>query len=168
MLAGYGELEVDLCNCIAMGGVGTDAAVKRMFRPRGERKRIDTAVRIGAPFFDRLGLESDFAKSIVGMRYCLSIRNQYAHCQWYDDYSGKLALVNMEEIAHTAEIIKNYFELDTRYVDVPLLEQQETYFALVVEAFSFVNYEGRKRAGTLPCGHIFQMPQLGVPPPLHL
>jgi len=49
LLAGYGELEVDLCNCIAMGGVGTDRAVKEMFRPRGEKRRIDTAEKMGKP-----------------------------------------------------------------------------------------------------------------------
>jgi hypothetical protein len=102
------------------------------------------------------------------MRQCLAIRNQYAHCQWYDDYSDKLAFTNLEDIARLTTAITDYRGAQTRYVDVAVLTQQEAYFALVDEAFAFVNYEGRKRAGTLPGGHVFVMPDLSAQPPLHL
>lgn len=168
LLAGYGELEVDLCNCIAMGGVGTDKSVRRMFKPRGETRRIDEAERLGQPEYQKLSLGTEFCSAVAGMRHRLSIRNQYAHCQWYDDYSTTLAFVNMEEIAHDESPINNYNNLITRYVDVTLLTMQESFFGLIDEAFDYVNYEGRKRAGTLPGGHLFSMPALQPRPPLHL
>jgi hypothetical protein len=36
---------------------------------------------------------------VGAVKHCLKIRNQYVHCVWYDDKSGKLAFVNLEEIA---------------------------------------------------------------------
>jgi hypothetical protein len=168
LLAGYGELEVGLCNCVAMSGAGTDKAVKAMFRPRGEKKRIDTAESLAIPAYQKLDLATEFAEAVLAMRQCLVIRNQYAHCQWYDDYGPRLAFVNMEEIAHQNAPVHNFLGLTTRYVDVPLLTKQEAFFAQVDEAFSYVNFEGRKRAGTLPGGHIFAMPPFVSTPPFYL
>ena len=40
LLAGYGELEFELCRCVAAINDNMDAAIKAMFRVRGEEKRI--------------------------------------------------------------------------------------------------------------------------------
>jgi hypothetical protein len=106
--------------------------------------------------------------AVTAMRHCLLIRNQYAHCQWYDDYSPRLAFVNMENIAYQTAPINDYRGLTTCYVDVPLLTQQEIFFSEVDSAFAYVNFEGRNRAGTLPGGHVFDPPAPLIPPPLHL
>jgi len=43
LLAGYGELEFDLCLCVGHARGDMDMAFKAMFRPRGETQRIDIA-----------------------------------------------------------------------------------------------------------------------------
>lgn len=168
LLAGYGELEVGLCNCVAMGGIGLDKATRELFGPRGEKRRIDTGERLGAPEYQKLALDAEFMIAVTGMRHCLLIRNQYAHCQWYDDYSPRLAFVNVENIAHQTSPISDYRGLTTCYVDVSLLVQQETFFSEVDSAFAYVNFEGQKRTGTLPGCHVFDPPAPMIPPQLHL
>jgi hypothetical protein len=76
-----------------------DAVLKAMFRPRGETSRIDIADALGRHFYRDRGLGTEFEMGVSAVRYSLKIRNQYAHCVWYDDKSGKLAFVNLEEVA---------------------------------------------------------------------
>src|SRR5262249_34360443 len=71
-----------------------DATLKAMFRIRGETARINIGDALGHQFYDKLGLGADFEMAVRAMRYCLKIRNQYAHCNWDDDrLSGRLAFV---------------------------------------------------------------------------
>ena len=70
-----------------------------MFRVRGETARINVGDALGRQAYDKLGLRTDFELAVSAMRYCLKIRNQYAHCNWYDDRTGRLAFVNVEDIA---------------------------------------------------------------------
>jgi hypothetical protein len=46
LLVEYGEMELDLCNCVAMGIDDLDMALKAMFRARGETLRIDISEAI--------------------------------------------------------------------------------------------------------------------------
>jgi hypothetical protein len=64
MLAGYGELEVDLCNRISMGGLGIDAATKAMFQTRGETRRINKAEQLGLAAYQISGLTTEFGAAI--------------------------------------------------------------------------------------------------------
>jgi hypothetical protein len=95
--AGHTMLELDLMNCVQVVRDDLDAILKAMFRVRGETARIDIADALGRHFYDDRGLGTEFAMAIGAVRHCLKIRNQYAHCIWYDDYSGKLAFSNIEE-----------------------------------------------------------------------
>jgi len=168
LVLGYGELEISLCHCISMSGVGLDAAVKAMFKVRGETGRVKAAGTHGKAAYLKLNLATEFAEAISGMHYCLSIRNQYAHRQWYDDHSGKLAFVNMEEIAQDSLVISDLRGLTIFHVDTALLMQQEAYFINVATCLDYLNFEGQKRAGTLTHGHIFTWPPAMVQPALHI
>src|SRR4051795_4185228 len=97
LLAGYATLALGLMNCVQNVRDDFDAVLKAMFRPRGETSRIDIADALGRHFYHDRGLGTEFAMGIGAVRHCLKIRNQYAHCVWYDDKSGKLAFVNLEE-----------------------------------------------------------------------
>src|SRR6516162_3349233 len=96
--AGYTTLEIGLMHCVQVVRDDFDAVLKAMFRGRGETARIDIADALGRHFYDDRGLATEFGMAVGAVRYCLKIRNQYAHCVWYDDNSGKLAFVNVEEI----------------------------------------------------------------------
>jgi hypothetical protein len=90
LLAGYGDLEFDLCYCVAVARDDFDMAVKSMFRPRGEKQRIDIADSIGRSKYRELKLGTRFEEAIAATHYCRRIRNQYAHCKWHDDKTGSL------------------------------------------------------------------------------
>ena len=70
LLAGYGDLEFDLCYCVAVARDDFDMAFKSMFR-------LDS---IGRSKYRELKLGTQFAEAIAATDYCRRIRNQYAHC----------------------------------------------------------------------------------------
>jgi hypothetical protein len=43
LLAGYGELEIELCNCVAALSGNLDDAIKALFSQQGESRRINNA-----------------------------------------------------------------------------------------------------------------------------
>jgi hypothetical protein len=144
-LAGYTNLEVGLMHCVQVVRDDFDAVLKAMFRPRGETSRIDIADSLGRHFYHDRGLGTEFEMGVSAVRYSLKIRNQYAHCVWYDDKSGKLAFVNLEEIAGDNTRLNDLKSLTTWHVDVPLLMAQEQYFVYADKILMWTNYEGRLR-----------------------
>jgi len=150
LLAGYSNIEVGLLNCVQMAcGGDLDTVLKRMFRIRGEMRRIDKAEKLGHLGYQRLGLDGDFKKAIRVVRYCLKIRNQYAHWVWWDDYSGKLAFANLEDLAKRSRPVRDLGKLHAFHVDATLLDAQEAYFVYADEYLAWINYEGRFRVGDL-------------------
>jgi hypothetical protein len=84
--------------------------------------------------------------AIGAIRHCLKIRNQYAHCVWFNDNSGKLAFAAVEDIAQQNTFLKDLSNLPIFYVNVQLLDSQEAYFVYTDRLFAWVNHEGRYRA----------------------
>lgn len=108
ILTGYINLEVGLMHCVQVGLDGDfDTVLKKMFKKRGETLRINEAERLGWPAYQANGLENDFRKAIMALRHCLKIRNQYAHWVWWDDYSGKLAFANLEDLSKRKRKVPN-------------------------------------------------------------
>jgi hypothetical protein len=158
LLIEYGEMEFDLCNCIAMGLNDLDMAFKTIFRIRGETSRIDIADAMGQKIYTSLGLGASFHDAIDATRFCLRLRNRYAHSHFYDDSSGKLAMVSLEEIAKKRAVIKDLRGLTTKYLTTEILQSQEMYFAYTRASIEFVNYEGRFLRKTLT-NRVFEAPQ---------
>jgi hypothetical protein len=77
------------------------------------------------------------------MRFCLRIRNQYAHCNWYDDNSGQLAYVNVDYLAKEKEPVEGFDNLTRHHIDVPTLQLQGQYFGYTDALLGYANYEGR-------------------------
>lgn len=167
LLAGYGSLESALSSCVAMAKDDLDTVLKAMFRARGETQRIDIADAIGRPLYRAQGFVNEFSEAIADMRYCLKIRNQFAHCHWHDDLSGKLCFVDMEEIAKPHKPIKDLLDLTFHYLDVALLTAQESYFVYVGDCLLYLNYEGRHQRGKIP-KHALAMPKKVPRPPPYL
>jgi hypothetical protein len=149
LLAGYTNLEIGLMNCVQVVRLDFDTVLKAMFRARGESARVDIADAFGRHYYEDRKLGTEFSMAISAVRHCLKIRNQYSHCAWWDDNSGKLAFANMEDIAKGNAFLADLATLPTYHVDVPLLNDQEAYFVYVDRILGWVNYEGRVRAGTL-------------------
>jgi hypothetical protein len=163
LLAGYTNLEVGLMNCVQVVRLDFDTVLKAMFRARGETVRIDIADAFGRHYYDDLQLGTQFSMAIGAMRRCLRIRNQYAHCAWWNDNSGKLAFANLEDVAKGNALLKDLRSLPTYHVDVTLVSDQENYFVYVDRLLAWVNYEGRVKAGTLRSNGLTAPSQLKEP-----
>jgi hypothetical protein len=152
LLVVYGELEIALCRCVAEAVNDLDLVVKKMFLNRGGTSRIDTAVRIGRGRYESLGLIDLFEETICGMRCCLKIRNQFAHCNFYEDPddSENLLFANLEHLAKQQTSIDELICVPSKRITQALLEQQATYFVYIWECFSFLRCEARVQAGKLP------------------
>jgi hypothetical protein len=159
LLAGYTTLEVGLMNCVQVVRDDFDAVLKAMFRLRGETSRIQIADVLGRHFYHDRGLGTVFEMGVGAVKYCLKIRNQYAHCVWYDDKSGKLAFVNLEEIAEGNTRLKDLGSLTVLHVDVPLLMAQEQYFVYADELVAWTNHEGRFKDGKINTNALQKPPQ---------
>ena len=86
----------------------------------------------------------------VGATYhCLKIRNQYAHCNWYDDSSGKLTYIKSrgrrKRNAHTSEI--SDLKISPSRHDVP--GAGEAYLVFTNDLINWVKFEGQKWAGKI-------------------
>lgn len=167
MLAGYADLEIDLMHCAQVVRDDFDTVLKVMFRARGETQRIDVADAFGRQHYRDLDLGAQFEMAIGAVRYCLRIRNQYAHCVWWDDNSGKLAFANLEEVAKENTLLTDLDGLTTHHVDVPHLQAQLAYFDYADNLLVWANYEGRARANKPTIPNRVAPAQL-APPPLYI
>lgn len=121
--------EHQLCLRAGMGGGDVEKAITDIFSKRGEARRVNIADKPGGDGYAAAGLGTEFDEAIEDMFLCLKIRNQYAHCIWHDDRSGKLAFAHMEEIASPTGPGSGPFNLTFRYVDVPLLRFDSTFLS---------------------------------------
>lgn len=152
LLAGYGEIELKLCFCVSVVRDDFNMVFKSMFRPRGESQRIDIADAIGREPYHELKLGTPFEEAVAAVRYCLTIRNQYAHCQWHDDLTGTLAFVDMEQLAKANRIVRSLRDVGIKHLTLALLREQEAYFVHTAHCLDYLNFEGRLRRGDIT-GH---------------
>jgi hypothetical protein len=136
-------------------------------RSCGETRRINLADAFGRQYYEALGLGTEFAMVIGAARHFLSIRNQFAHSNLYDDHSGKLAVVNLEELAKLNVPVKDPTSLTVHHVDVPLLQDMEAFFIYTDGLIAWVNNEGRYRDKKLNMNPLAKPRQMREPP-LHL
>ena len=151
LLVEYGELEIGLMNCIQVArNYDLNTTLKTMFRVRGETNRLDIADALGRSSYDESGLSNEFKQMMDAIRYCLRIRNKYAHAYWHDpDQGTELCYLSLEELAKEDFFVRDLTKLTFYYIDEPLLQQQETYFEYASAITRYVNFEGRFRAKKL-------------------
>ena len=166
LLAGYATLEIDLLHCVSQVTRNFDATLKAMFGDRGNAQRIGVAAKLGQQAYAKLGLGDDFDRAIDAMRYCLKIRNQYAHCNWYDDNSGQLAYVNVEELAKEKILIEGFEKLTRHHIDPGCLGLQEQYFGDMDKLLYYANLTGQFLRGETTTR--YERPAELSKPPLHI
>jgi len=150
MLAGYADLEIDLMNCVNAVRGNLDTVLKVMFRSRGETRRIEMADALARQHYHQLKIGKEYEQSISAVRHCMRIRNQYAHCVWWDDNSGQLAFANLEEVAKKNAVVKDLRKLTTKYVNIDLLKEQFAYFEYADNLLVWLNYKARELKGQPP------------------
>jgi hypothetical protein len=168
LIVGYGEMELDLCRCIAAGNDDFNSTLKTMFGQRSEGSRIRFAKTEGLKVYSTLGSElaAAFCEAIEAVKFCLQIRNRYAHWQFYNDENyGMLALVNVEELAKSKTVIDDYLSgLTVRHLTKDVLQKQHQYFLYTRACIGFVNCEGRFLRAVLK-NRVFERPMKLERPP---
>lgn len=140
LLAGYGELELELAMCVGSATNDQDEAIRAAFRIRGEDPRIKrTRAALKSPSKEA-GLGSLTDRILNDVTWCKTIRNQYAHCTWYPKSGSGLGFVNLEEVA-LVEGQTGPLENYRRRIDVPLLTEQEEFFVYCRESLWFLAQE---------------------------
>ena len=147
ILSSYTSLEVDLMNCVKSVRSDLDTVLKVMYRPRGETKRVEVADALGFQGYKEINLGEEFKAAITAMKYCVKIRNQYAHCIWWNDQSGNLAFSNLESLAKSDEKIYDLKGMNIRHVQSEILQDQLNYYEYVSDLFMWILNEGLKIQG---------------------
>src|SRR6266536_3381340 len=108
-------------------------------------------------------LEFEMCDCVFAINKCRQVRNQYAHCNWYDRENEGLCFIDLEATAKRT--ITNATSLIERRhrIDVPLLTEQEAFFKYVHRGFWYLAASYREWAGGTP-NHAFGLPQK-VPQP---
>ncbi|SRR6266581_4266208 len=127
MLTGYAVLEIDLMHCVNSVSHDVNAVLKTMFKVRGEKRRVEIANDLGRELFNKIALVADFDFAIAATHHCREIRNQYAHCVWWDDNTPRLAFGAVENIAQQDAVV-TLADLAPDHVTVQFLQQQLNYF----------------------------------------
>jgi hypothetical protein len=143
LLAGYGELEFDLCNCVAAAVFGeVTSAARVLFRVRGEEARIQIADALMRVNYVRAGLKDVYDETLRGLHWCRRIRNQFAHCHW-TVRDGGLCFVLLEKVAKgdSAPLLLTHLSITE-----PLLAEQEAYFCYVQQCLWYLSREYQRRA----------------------
>jgi len=123
MVASFGEVEL-LFGLVASTALGNqNLALRAMYRGRSTGGRIDLADVLMRDAFIKAKLDPIYDETLFAVRYCLKIRNQYAHSHWAHDLTG-IYFTNLEDAANRAE----GFEYDHKHIDLPILQAQTTFF----------------------------------------
>lgn len=164
LLAGYSELELELAGCLGTVLQDDDLGLRTVFRIRGEEQRILIADALMRPIFEKEGLVHAYAEMIADLSYCKKIRNQYAHCQWYDMPEFGLCFIQLEDWAKKS---KPYEAQRKKPLDVNLLKKQEHYFRYVQRCQWYLMEAFQDKVGAQPSSQLFPLPKKINRPPLH-
>jgi hypothetical protein len=160
ILAGYGELELTMCDCLIAIENVFDLPIRDIFGERGAEKRIKIAKKRLLAEYAKASLQTELAETLDDMEWCRLIRNQYAHCSWYWTQQEGLCFVNLEELAKQASTIINL--MGNRHpIDEPLLNAQESFLNCVKEGFTHLAsaYRAWNQTRAAPRSSIYIFPK---------
>jgi hypothetical protein len=160
LLAGYGELEFNLCQCLATLSGDVATAVRVLFRVRGEAARIKIADALMRPKYEKAGLKDAYDETLIGMDWCRLLRNQFAHCHWEPTKDGGLGFALLEK---GAQGNKEEIQIPFRLITEALLKEQEAHFCYVQRCLSYLSRDYQRRANAHAV-HDFPPPNGKAPP----
>jgi hypothetical protein len=145
ILSSFGELELTMCQAAeaAAQTIG-HSILKALYRLRSTSSRFDVAEAIMEPVYKTHELDEAYKTAIGNLRYCLSIRNQYAHCNWADHHQGGLFFADLQTSANNENFDHSY-----KHVDQSLLRQQYEYFGFTLECLRFADNQLALKQGKL-------------------
>ena len=163
ILTTYGDMEYYLANCVGEVIGDRSSAVRTLFRLRGGNLRVQVADAICRPRFDAVGLKDRYDAALGAIRYSTKIRNQYAHCHFWNGKEAGLYFTDLEKAAATTTGSLTY---SMRHIDLPLLARQNDYVEYAVQWLMYLAEEYQVRVGKRTT-HEMKVPQIIEQPPLH-
>jgi hypothetical protein len=145
ILAGYGELEFELADCLGAVLEDQDQAFRVMFRTRGEEQRIQTADALMRQAYSAIGFSAAYIETIDDLGWCKRTRNRYAHCHWYDTQEDGLCYFDVEGWAKKHVPL----EFTNKKLNLPVLQKQEAYFRYVQSSLWHLQ-EAMKKSKNMP------------------
>lgn len=146
ILIAYGEIEWALVECLRhILDIEISAAVRILFRVRGEGARMQVADAIARPAFMKIGLGPKWGNAFGAAKVCKDIRNQYAHCHWRVLDDGFLRFMNLDDEAGT--VAEGAIKAKLIALNLDLLRSQDQYFGYALDWLYYLAEEYRKRAG---------------------
>ena len=134
ILAGYGDLELEMCQCLAAVNLDIDLSIRLLFQVRGEERRIQTADQIMRVAYTNAGFGKVHCEIIADMDWCRLLRNQFSHSHWYHTATEGLCLVNLEKLAKQKGPIGQLAD-HRKPITLALLSEQERFFKYVQKCF---------------------------------
>jgi hypothetical protein len=170
LLAGYGELELQLCSCRIAVENSLDFPVREFFRARGAEKRLKVAKDALRPDYEKAGLIDDLL-ALIDLDWCRQIRNQYSHCHWYWTTNEGLCFVNLEDLAKQPTTILSLTK-SRHPVSLSLLQDQEAFFWYVKECLMYIetayrDWDRQQGLANGPASFLYPKPQAVAQPTLH-
>lgn len=168
LLAGYGELEFDMCEVVGVVLRDPTLAFRAVFRMRQESQRIDLMDSFLHKAVEKYGLSGPYGHALGAIRYCRTIRNQFAHSHWIDFKTEGLFFTNLEDAARSnkgGEPLAHF-----RHVDVQLLQSHEAYYSYAQDCLLFLQHTIRAKDAEAIGGsyhHPWTEPKAQAQPPLH-
>lgn len=141
----YGELEWDLCLLVGVAIDDLDAAIKVMYRARGEAQRIalgDALARKHMP----LPLQQVYSMTLARLRDCTRIRNRYAHTHFTTTADGRLGFLDIEALA-SENGVADPARLPMFGLTTDLIEDEARLFVQVAQNLRYLNWEVQAARG---------------------
>ena len=161
ILSSFGEIELTFC-------AGADAAteadkklLKALYLLRTTSSRIDVADELMRPIYEQHRLLEPYTVTQTMVRYSLTIRNQYAHCNWADHPTAGLFFADLQTSAKNRSFDHFY-----KHVDIPLLTLQLEYLGATLQWIRHMDGELMVRQRRVK-GHAWPEPEALLQPPLH-
>jgi hypothetical protein len=147
----YGEIELRVGMCLGNALGDQDTALRTMFRILGETARIGAADALMRGKFKAVGLANEYADIMGAVRYCVVLRNHYAHCHWADDINAGVFFTRLDDPAKASES----FAYTWKHIDLSLLTAQWAFMQYAADGLDFLNFEyllriGKKRHNAFP------------------
>jgi hypothetical protein len=161
IILAFGELEFMICNMAVDAIERREQTLRALYRITMTRARLEAADALMRAEFEKDHLNNAYAEAYGMVRHCLTIRNQYAHCNWGDHSSAGLFFTSVQDGADAHE----GFSYAWRHTDLSLLQWQHDYFAYTMEWLRYLEQGMKFRRGKQ--NFYWPVPSEPRKPPLH-
>jgi hypothetical protein len=124
MLLGYGEIEFALGLAVGIACGDSEAPLHAATQVRSETSRLDIIDTFAVRAFRKTDLLASYLTAMDATRFCLKIRNQWAHCHWGNDKFGLKFQTFGDKGTFSGE---NSFD-DWARINLATLQSQASYF----------------------------------------